>query len=110
MPGRSENGNITTTILYPSHFDLKTHLLNTVASASSETNTQVLIDMLNPTSPSLPTPSPTPTPDSGVKSKPQALLDFVLLNASALLLVAGLAPDYPCGVRMARESIESGRA
>jgi hypothetical protein len=65
--------------------------------------------MLNPSSSSLPTP--TVVPESGVTlSNPQAILDFVLLNASALLVVAGLAPDYPSGVRMARESIESGRA
>lgn len=73
--------------------------------------------MLNPSSPNYtpPTSAPphtlsTPSKPDGVTSDPKAILDFVLLNASALLVVAGLAPDYPTGVRMARESIASGKA
>ena len=38
------------------------------------------------------------------------VLDFVLMNAAALLVVAGAAPDYKAGVRMAREAIVSGGA
>ncbi|KAI0310146.1 hypothetical protein OF83DRAFT_912183 [Amylostereum chailletii] len=38
------------------------------------------------------------------------VLDFVLLNASALLVVAGLAEDFVDGVRVAREAIVSGSA
>lgn len=38
------------------------------------------------------------------------ILDFVLLNASALLVVAGIATDFKDGVTKARESIASGRA
>ncbi|KAG9093021.1 anthranilate phosphoribosyltransferase [Ceratobasidium sp. UAMH 11750] len=115
-----EDGDITTTTLHPSHFELKTHPLSTVAGASPEENAQILIDMLDPSSPSFvpPTSSAPPpiTTTSNSSSNPvstpnrQAILDFVLLNASALLVVAGLAQDYPSGVRMARESIASGRA
>ena len=36
--------------------------------------------------------------------------DFVLINASAALVTAGSAKDYPEGVAIARESIGSGRA
>ncbi|KAG8738203.1 anthranilate phosphoribosyltransferase [Ceratobasidium sp. 414] len=117
-----ENGDITTTTLHPSHFELQTHPLSTVAGASPEENAQILIDMLDPSSPSFVPPTPSAPPPitttsnshSGTTSGPlanrQAILDFVLLNASALLVVAGLAADYPSGVRMARESIASGRA
>ncbi|CEL56864.1 anthranilate phosphoribosyltransferase [Rhizoctonia solani AG-1 IB] len=105
-----ENGDITTTTLHPSHFELKTHPLSTVAGASPETNAQMLIDILNPNTPSHSPTESVPAPANGVTSDPGAILDFVLMNASALLVVAGLAPDYPTGVKMARESISSGRA
>ncbi|KAG9098608.1 anthranilate phosphoribosyltransferase [Ceratobasidium sp. 370] len=116
-----ENGDITTTTLHPSHFELQTHPLSTVAGASPEANAQILTDMLDPSSPSfVPPTSSAPPPiittsnshsgTSGSLVNHRAILDFVLLNASALLVVAGLAPDYPSGVRMARESIASGRA
>lgn len=36
--------------------------------------------------------------------------DFVLMNAAAALYIAGTARDLPAGVRMARESLASGRA
>ena len=38
------------------------------------------------------------------------VLDFVLMNASALLVVAGIAKDFTDGVARARESIVSGKA
>ncbi|CAE7103343.1 unnamed protein product, partial [Rhizoctonia solani] len=105
-----ENGNITTTALHPSHFELQTHPLSTVAGASPQTNARMLIDLLDPNSPCHSPTDSTPAPTEGVTSDPGAILDFVLMNASALLVVAGLAPDYPTGVKLARESIRSGRA
>lgn len=36
--------------------------------------------------------------------------DIVLVNASAALVAAGLAPDFPSGVEMAAKSIDSGAA
>jgi anthranilate phosphoribosyltransferase len=39
-----------------------------------------------------------------------AIYDYVLLNAAALLYVSGRASSYIEGVRIARESIESGGA
>ncbi|KAG9083100.1 anthranilate phosphoribosyltransferase [Ceratobasidium sp. 392] len=104
-----EDGNITTTTLHPSHFELKTHPLSTVAGASPEENAQILVGLLDPSSPNYlpPTYDVVPPPSSVNR---QAILDFVLLNASALLVVAGLATDYPSGVKLARESIASGRA
>ena len=47
-------------------------------------------------------------PDISDKLKP--VLDFVLLNASALLVVAGVAPNYKDGVSLALKSITSGKA
>ena len=38
------------------------------------------------------------------------ILDFILLNSSAALVIAGLAKDFKDGVRLARESILSGKA
>ncbi|KAF8752670.1 Anthranilate phosphoribosyltransferase [Rhizoctonia solani] len=84
--------------------------LGLVSGASPDTNAQMLIDILNPNTPSHSPTESVPAPAEGVTSDPGAILDFVLMNASALLVVAGLAPDYPTGVKMARESISSGRA
>ncbi|CAH7683160.1 anthranilate phosphoribosyltransferase [Phakopsora pachyrhizi] len=39
-----------------------------------------------------------------------AKLDFVLINASALLFLGGSAKDYKQGIELARESLRSGRA
>ncbi|CAH7668745.1 anthranilate phosphoribosyltransferase [Phakopsora pachyrhizi] len=39
-----------------------------------------------------------------------AKLDFVLINASALLVLGSSAKDYKQGIELARESIRSGRA
>jgi anthranilate phosphoribosyltransferase len=36
--------------------------------------------------------------------------DIVLVNASAALVTAGLAPDYRAGLALARQAIDSGRA
>lgn len=36
--------------------------------------------------------------------------NFVVMNAAALLLVAGIAKDEVDGVRLARESIHNGKA
>lgn len=40
----------------------------------------------------------------------EPILDFVLLNAAALLVVSGIASDFKDGVSRARESISSGKA
>ena len=42
--------------------------------------------------------------------KPGPMRDIVVLNASAVLLVAGKAADFPEGIRMAAKSIDSGAA
>jgi anthranilate phosphoribosyltransferase len=42
--------------------------------------------------------------------KHKAILDFVLLNASALLVLAGKTDDFKQGVQLARNSLLSGKA
>jgi len=90
------DGQITETVLHPSQFGLRTHPLSAVAGGRAAENAATLTRLLT----------------SGTEL-PEALtpvLDFVLLNASALLVVAGLAEDYKDGVRLARESVTSGTA
>lgn len=50
------------------------------------------------------------TSKSSDSSSANAILDFVFINASALLLVAGLANGFRDGVMLARESVQIGRA
>ena len=38
------------------------------------------------------------------------ILDFVLLNAAALLVVSGISSDFKDGVQKARASIQNGQA
>ncbi|KAG9127269.1 anthranilate phosphoribosyltransferase [Ceratobasidium sp. 392] len=61
-----EDGNITATTLHPSHFEPKMHPLSIVAGASPEENAQILIDLLDPSSPNYlpPTYDVVPPPSS----------------------------------------------
>ncbi|KAJ7155497.1 glycosyl transferase family, a/b domain-containing protein [Mycena crocata] len=90
------NGEITEKTLKPELFGLQTHPLTTVAGGSPADNAETFKKLLN---------SGKDIPDS---LKP--VLDFVLMNASALLVVAGLAEDYAHGTKLALESITSGKA
>jgi anthranilate phosphoribosyltransferase len=90
------NGEITEKTLRPEVFGLDAHPLSTVAGGSPQENADTFRKLLT----------------SG-KEIPQSLkpvLDFVLMNASALLVVAGLADDYSHGTKLALESITSGKA
>ncbi|KAJ6581407.1 glycosyl transferase family, a/b domain-containing protein [Mycena capillaripes] len=90
------NGQITEKTLRPELFGLKAHPLSTVAGGSPEVNAETFRKLLT----------------SG-KDIPESLipvLDFVLMNASALLVVSGLAEDYVHGAKLALESITSGKA
>ena len=90
------DGNIAETVLHPSQFGLGMHPLAAVSGGRASENAATLTRLLT----------------SG-KEAPEELrpvLDFVLLNAAALLVVAGVAGDFKDGARLARESIESGAA
>ncbi|KAI8338253.1 anthranilate phosphoribosyltransferase [Chlamydoabsidia padenii] len=89
-----ENGNITRGTLHPTdNFGLDTHLLSKVKGGDCEENANILRQLLDN---QLPHGHP--------------ILDFVLINTAALLVVGGIAMDYKDGVIKARESIESGKA
>ncbi|KAF7317990.1 Anthranilate phosphoribosyltransferase [Mycena kentingensis (nom. inval.)] len=91
-----EDGSIQESTLTPESFGLPAHPLSTVVGGSPEENAETFKKLLNPG-----------------KDIPDALLpvrDFVLMNASALLVIAGIAKDYKEGTRLALESITSGKA
>lgn len=92
------DGTITETVLHPAQFGLGTHPLAAVSSGRAAENAVTLTRLLTPGGEGL--------EDEGLRP----VLDFVLLNAAALLVVAGVAADYRDGVRLARESIKSGAA
>ncbi|KAF9259085.1 anthranilate phosphoribosyltransferase [Marasmius fiardii PR-910] len=90
------DGVITERKLHPAMFGLDTHPLTKVAGGSPAQNAEVLKRLI------------TSGKDIPVELKP--ILDFVLINTSALLVVAGIAKDYYDGVRLAMESITTGKA
>ena len=85
------SSTITEYTIHPSDFGLPVHHLSAVAGGSPSDNSAYLIALL----------SIHPTPDFI-----QPICDYVLLNASALLVVSGLAADWKEGVHKARESID----
>ncbi|KAI8342637.1 anthranilate phosphoribosyltransferase [Chlamydoabsidia padenii] len=89
-----ENGTITTGVLHPTtDFGLATHPLSQVKGGDCHENAKTLDRLLDN---QLPEGDP--------------ILDFVLLNAAALLVIGGVAEDFKDGVNKARESIVSGKA
>ena len=90
------DGNIAETVLHPSQFGLGTHPLAAVSGGRASENAATLTRLL--------------TSGKEVPEELRPVLDFVLLNAAALLVVAGVAGDFKDGARLARESIESGAA
>ncbi|KAG2039940.1 glycosyl transferase [Suillus americanus] len=91
-----EDGKITEIKLHPDLFGLSVHPLSSVAGGTPTENAETFRALLN---------SGNDIPESLIP-----VLHFVLLNASALLVVAGLASDFKEGVTLAMNSITSGRA
>ncbi|KAF7722707.1 anthranilate phosphoribosyltransferase [Apophysomyces ossiformis] len=88
------SGEITTGVLHPTRdFGLPTHPLKEVKGGDCHDNALTLQKLLE-----------------GKLPENDPILDFVLLNASALLVVAGIAADFREGVAKARESIQNGNA
>ncbi|KAH0832291.1 hypothetical protein J3R83DRAFT_13290 [Lanmaoa asiatica] len=90
------DGEIVETVLHPAQFGLGTHPLTAVAGGLASENAATLTRLL--------------TSGNEIPEALTPVLEFVLMNASALLVVAGVAVDYKDGVRLARESIASGAA
>lgn len=80
--------------LHPTRdFGLEVHPLSQVKGGDCHENVEILKRLLN-----------------NELEQGDPILDFVLLNAGALLVVAGIATDFKDGVAKARESIRSGNA
>ena len=90
------DGNIVETVLHPEQFGLGTHPLAAVSGGRASENAATLTRLL--------------TSGEEVPEELRPVLEFVLLNAAALLVVAGVAGNFKDGVQLARESIASGAA
>jgi anthranilate phosphoribosyltransferase len=90
------DGNIVEAVLHPAQFGLDTHPLTAVSGGRASENAATLTTLL--------------TSREEVLEELRPVLEFVLLNAAALLVVAGVARDFKDGVGLARESIASGAA
>lgn len=76
-------------------FGLARHPISQVKGGSCEENLEMLEDLLG----------------NRIRSeRHEAILDFVLMNTSALLVLSGRAADLKEGVRLGRESLKSGNA
>lgn len=97
----TQDGKIEESVIEPSTFGIPAHPLIDVRGASPEKNALVLHALLASQSPvDLPI-----TPTSF-----EAIRDYILINTSALLVVAGVAHSYVHGVELARESLRGGKA
>ncbi|KAL7422838.1 anthranilate phosphoribosyltransferase [Cryptotrichosporon argae] len=102
-----ENGEITTGSIHPTKdFGLPTHPLSAVRGATPDLNALTFNAILSGSA----APAHLSAPAGSDSPSLQAITDYVLLNAAALLHVSGRAKDWKDGVRLARESIESGGA
>ncbi|KAI0265700.1 glycosyl transferase family, a/b domain-containing protein [Gloeopeniophorella convolvens] len=90
------DGAVHARMLHPRDFGLPAHPLADVRGASPEENAAAFRALL--------------TSGADVPAHLTPVLDFVLINAAALLVVEGRAADFKEGVRLAREAITSGSA
>ncbi|KAI0251089.1 glycosyl transferase [Lactifluus subvellereus] len=91
-----ENGDVRERTLCPADFGLPAHPLSDVKSATPADNAAAFEALL--------------TSGDNIPEHLTPILDFVLMNAAALLVVAGRAENFVDGVRLARESVTSGKA
>ncbi|KAF5382875.1 hypothetical protein D9757_007284 [Collybiopsis confluens] len=91
-----KHGQITELVLDPELFGLPSHPLSTVAGGKPEENAATFKTLL--------------TCGAAIPERLIPVRDFVCMNASALLVVAGVAADFKEGSKLALESIASGKA
>lgn len=104
-----DRGVIEESTIHPTRdFGLPTHKLTAVRGATPELNAQTFRALLQPGSP-VPAHLAHPA-DPADSPSIEAIRDFVLLNAAALLKTSGRAASYTEGVALARASLESGDA
>ncbi|RKP29829.1 anthranilate phosphoribosyltransferase [Metschnikowia bicuspidata] len=94
------NGEITLFSISPSNFGLSQHSLDNVRSGTPHENAEVLLHILRQD-----------LPLYVVKEKEShPLIEYILMNSAAVAVVAGLCDTWEEGVKLARESIVSGKA
>lgn len=104
-----ENGEIKTGSIHPTtDFGLPTHPLSSVRGSTPDLNALTFQSILSGSSGEV--PAHLSAPASADSPSIQSITDYVLLNSAALLHVSGRAKDWTDGVRLARESLESGGA
>ncbi|EGO23417.1 hypothetical protein SERLADRAFT_370316 [Serpula lacrymans var. lacrymans S7.9] len=91
-----KDGNITQTKLHPEQFGLSVHPLEAVRGGTPADNAATFKTLL--------------TSGDQIPESLTPVLHFVLLNAAALLVVEGSARDFKEGVRLAMDSVMSGKA
>ncbi|THH04546.1 hypothetical protein EW146_g10149 [Bondarzewia mesenterica] len=91
-----KNGEIRELTLHPTDFGLRVHALTQVAGGTPAENAATFKLLL--------------TSGDAIPERLTPVLHFVLMNAAALLVVAGKAADYKEGARLALESVTSGAA
>lgn len=92
-------GNITRTTLLPKDFKVPEHPLLAVRSGTPEENAEVLLHILRQD-----------TPEYSCKTINHPLVDYILINAAAVAVVAGLTDSWEEGVKLAEESLVLGKA
>jgi len=95
-----DNTEITEGVLSPSDFGLPLHDLDLVCSLSIEERVSIFKDILSGHS-----------AENGKRGQIlQAVLDFIVLNAAAVLTLVGVANDFKDGAEKAKATIQNGTA
>ena len=94
--------DIKEAVIRPEDFGVQPHPLLDVLGSSASDNAIVLRRLLVPGC-----EDPLPTT---VHSSLEAIRDFILINAAALLFIAGVAGSYSDCAALARRSLDSGKA
>jgi anthranilate phosphoribosyltransferase len=85
-----KDGSVSTYMIEPEDFGMSRADLNDIRGGDVQENAGIVLSVL--------------------KGESSARRDMVLLNAAAALVAAGRAGDFPEGITLAAESIDSGRA
>lgn len=88
---RLTNGKIISMELDPAEFDIPGASIDELKTGDAITNAAVIRDILN-------------NKEKGPRK------DIVILNASAAIIVAGLADDFEAAIKLAEDSINNGKA
>lgn len=96
----NEDGEISKLTISPKDFKLAEHSLSLVKSGTPDENAEILLHILRQDSPEFAV--------KHIGSHP--LVDYIVMNAGALAVVAGLCNSWEKGVDLAREAILSGLA